>query len=162
MVVDLRHQQIMGQGLAHLHNPNNGGIDLVLTILVDSFSGASLLLHLREGAGGGGTQRNHDNLSSTRWVTMRMRASAPLGQGYTVSFIWIWLILILKSLCLKSSLHENLSPSSMSLLFGTLVRTRALPQASDCRVRRSSLSSITSNTHTQTHFKTFVLRAKAQ
>lgn len=63
------------------------------------------------------------------------------GQIQTVSFIWIWLILILKSLCLKSLLHENLSPSSTSLLFGILVSTRAFPQASDCRVRRSSLSS---------------------
>lgn len=62
-------------------------------------------------------------------------------QDSTVSFIWIWLILILKSLCLKSSLHENLSPSSTSLLFGVLVRTRAFPQASDCRVRLSSPSS---------------------
>lgn len=63
------------------------------------------------------------------------------GQIQTVSFIWIWFILILKSLCLKSLLHENLSPSSTSLLFGILVSTRAFPQASDCRVRRSSLSS---------------------
>lgn len=65
----------------------------------------------------------------------------------TVSFIWIWFILILKSLCLKSSLQENLSPSSTSLLFGILVRTRAFPQASDCRVRRSSLSSVRQQTH---------------
>ena len=33
----------------------------------------------------------------------------------TVSFIWIWLILILNNLCLKSSLNTNLSPSTTSL-----------------------------------------------
>lgn len=71
--------------------------------------------------------------------------------SFTVSFIWIWFILILKSLCLKSSLQENLSPSSTSLLFGILVRTRAFPQASDCSVRRSSLSSVNKQTHRQ-HF----------
>lgn len=77
----------------------------------------------------------------------------------TVSFIWIWFILILKSLCLKSSLQENLSPSSTSLLFGILVRTRAFPQASDCRVRRSSLSSVNQQTHKQC-FRSVVLHNK--
>ena len=56
LVVDFGHQQIVGQGLAHLHDPNNGGVDLVLTILVHPFGGARLLLHLREGAGGAHTQ----------------------------------------------------------------------------------------------------------
>ena len=37
----------------------------------------------------------------------------------TVSFIWIWLILIRYNLCLKSSLNWNLSPSSTSLPCGT-------------------------------------------
>lgn len=77
-------------------------------------------------------------------------------KSHTVSFIWIWFILILKSLCLKSSLHENLSPSSTSLLFGILVSTRAFPQASDCRVLRSSLSSV-NRQQSQTGFRSAML-----
>lgn len=59
----------------------------------------------------------------------------------TVSFIWIWLIFILNSLCLKSSLQVNLSPSSTSLPLGLFVSTLALPQANDWSVRRNSPSS---------------------
>ena len=81
-------------------------------------------------------------------ITRPLRVKTLLqGNKCTVSFIWIWFILILKSLCLKSSLQENLSPSSTSLLFGILVSTRAFPQASDCRVRRSSLSSVNHQRH---------------
>lgn len=84
------------------------------------------------------------NTTGWRKITTRLKGLEARIQDKTptVSFIWIWFILILKSLCLKSSLHENLSPSSTSLLFGILVSTRAFPQASDCRVRRSSLSSV--------------------
>lgn len=60
---------------------------------------------------------------------------------HTVSFIWIWLIFIRNNLCLKSPLKMNLSPSSTSFPLGLLIRTRALPQASDCNVLRNSLSS---------------------
>lgn len=48
LVVHLRHQKIMAQSLPHLHDPHNGSIDLILTILKDPFRGASLLLHLEE------------------------------------------------------------------------------------------------------------------
>lgn len=48
LVVHLRHQKIMAQSLPHLHDPHNGSIDLILTILKDPFGGAGLLLHLRE------------------------------------------------------------------------------------------------------------------
>lgn len=60
----------------------------------------------------------------------------------TVSFIWIWFILILNNLCLKSPLKVNLSPSSTSFPLGFLFRTLALPQARDCRVLFNSLSSV--------------------
>lgn len=59
----------------------------------------------------------------------------------TVSFIWIWLILMRNSLCLKSLLKLNRSPSSTSLPRGFLLRTRAFPHARDCSVRLSSPSS---------------------
>lgn len=68
-------------------------------------------------------------------------ARASLTALRTVSFIWIWLILILNNLCLKSPLKMNLSPSSTSFPLGLFTRTRAFPQASDCSVRRNSLSS---------------------
>lgn len=88
-----------------------------------------------------GLKQNHQYLKS-----LEVRKLLQ-DNTYTVSFIWIWFILILKSLCLKSSLQENLSPSSTSLLLGILVSTRAFPQASDCRVRRSSLSSENQQKH---------------
>lgn len=46
LVVHLRHQEIMAQSLSHLHDPHNGSINLILTILKDSLCGAGLLLHL--------------------------------------------------------------------------------------------------------------------
>lgn len=46
LTVHFRHQKIMGQSLPHLHDPHNGSINLVLTILKDPFCGAGLLLHL--------------------------------------------------------------------------------------------------------------------
>lgn len=130
LVVHLRHQEIMAQSLPHLHDSHNGSINLILTILKDPFCGTGLLLHLKK-------------KQLVKRIPLKGLEMRKIIQGdiYTVSFIWIWFILILKSLCLKSSLQENLSPSSTSLLFGILVRTRAFPQASDCRVRRSSLSS---------------------
>ncbi len=132
LVVHFRHQKVMAESFPHLHDSDNGSIDLVLTVLEYSLCSAGLLLHLR------GTAEKHE----TKWpITFRQQQSHDRCAGSTVSFIWIWLILILKSLCLKSSLQENLSPSSTSLLFGILVRTRAFPQASDCRVRLSSPSS---------------------
>lgn len=48
LVVDLRHQEIMAQSLPHLHDPHDGSINLILTILKDPFGGAGLLLHLHE------------------------------------------------------------------------------------------------------------------
>lgn len=48
LVVHLRHQKIMAQSLPHLHNPHDGGINLILTILKDPFCGAGLFLHLGE------------------------------------------------------------------------------------------------------------------
>lgn len=48
LVVHFRHQQIMAQSLPHLHDPHDGGIDLILTILKDPFCGTGLLLHLGE------------------------------------------------------------------------------------------------------------------
>lgn len=110
----------MGQSLPHLHDPHNGSIDLVLTILKDSFCGAGLLLHL--------SKRGELKII---FRSLKDNLEKYGESKHTVSFIWIWFILILNSLCLKSSLQENLSPSSTSLLFGILVRTRALPHASD-------------------------------
>lgn len=48
LVVHFRHQKIMAQGLPHLHDSHDGGINLILTVLKDSFCGAGLLLHLEE------------------------------------------------------------------------------------------------------------------
>lgn len=48
LVVNLRHQQIVAQSFPHLHDPDDGGVDLILAILKDSLRGAGLLLHLRE------------------------------------------------------------------------------------------------------------------
>lgn len=123
----------MAQSLSHLHDPHNGSIDLILSILEDPFCSAGLLLHLY-----GGISFNY---YPTLWQGHKM-GKYESHHSITVSFIWIWFILIRKSLCLNSSLQENLSPSSTSLLFGILVRTRAFPHASDCKVRRSSLSSV--------------------
>lgn len=120
LTVHFRHQKIMGQSLPHLHDPHNGSIDLVLTILKDSFCGAGLLLHL--------SKRGELKII---FRSLKDNLEKYGESKHTVSFIWIWFILILNSLCLKSSLQENLSPSSTSLLFGILVRTRALPHASD-------------------------------
>lgn len=47
LVVHFRHQKIMAQSLPHLHDSHDGGVDLILAILKDSFCGAGLLLHLR-------------------------------------------------------------------------------------------------------------------
>lgn len=83
--------------------------------------------------------------SSLYIFIMNTYNSSTSGQGEckrdTVSFIWIWLIFILKSLCLKSSLQMNLSPSSISLPFGFFAKTLALPQANDCSVLLNSPSS---------------------
>ena len=46
LVVHFRHQEVMAQSLPHLHDPDDGGIDLILPVLVNSFRGAGLLLHL--------------------------------------------------------------------------------------------------------------------
>ena len=46
-------------------------------------------------------------------------------------------------------LKLNRSPSSTSFPRGVLLRTRALPQAKDCRVRRSSPSSVTAQDNSQ-------------
>lgn len=48
LVVHFRHQEVMAQSLPHLHDPHDGSINLILTILKDPFCGADLLLHLRE------------------------------------------------------------------------------------------------------------------
>lgn len=48
LVVHFRHQEIMAQSLPHLHDPHDGSINLILTILKDPFCGTGLLLHLRE------------------------------------------------------------------------------------------------------------------
>lgn len=47
LVIHFRHQEIMAQSLPHLHDPYDGGINLILTILKDPFRGAGLLLHLQ-------------------------------------------------------------------------------------------------------------------
>lgn len=67
--------------------------------------------------------------------------SEEVQERPTVSFIWIWLILIRNSLCLNSLLKLKRSPSSTSFPLGFLLSTRAFPHASDCSVRLSSLSS---------------------
>lgn len=46
LVVHLGHQEIMAQSLPHLHDPHNGSINLVLTILKDPFCGTGLFFHL--------------------------------------------------------------------------------------------------------------------
>lgn len=38
----------MAQSLPHLHDSYDGGINLILTVLKDSFCGAGLLLHLKK------------------------------------------------------------------------------------------------------------------
>lgn len=48
LVVHFRHQKIMAQSLPHLHDSYDGGINLILTVLKDSFCGAGLLLHLKK------------------------------------------------------------------------------------------------------------------
>lgn len=48
LVVHFRHQQIMAQSLPHLHDPHDGSINLILTVLKDPFCGTGLLLHLGE------------------------------------------------------------------------------------------------------------------
>lgn len=48
LVVHFRHQEIMAQSLPHLHDPHNGSVNLILTILKDPLCGAGLLLHLGE------------------------------------------------------------------------------------------------------------------
>lgn len=48
LVVKLRHQQVMTEGLPHLHDAHHSCIDLVLPVLKDTFRGADLLLHLRQ------------------------------------------------------------------------------------------------------------------
>ena len=48
LVVHFGHQEIMAQSLPHLHDPYNGSIDLILTILKDPLCGTSLLFHLGE------------------------------------------------------------------------------------------------------------------
>lgn len=75
----------------------------------------------------------------------RLRGEQKNATGFTVSFIWIWLILMRNSLCLKSLLKLKRSPSSTSFPRGFLLRTRALPQARDCSVRLSSPSSVQEN-----------------
>ena len=46
LVVELRDQEVMAQSLAHLHNPDNGCVNLVLPILEHSLLGVSLFLNL--------------------------------------------------------------------------------------------------------------------
>lgn len=58
----------------------------------------------------------------------------------TVSFNWIWLILILNNLLVNSPWKEKMSAFSTSRPLGTFWRTLALPQASDWSVRRNSPS----------------------
>jgi hypothetical protein len=60
----------------------------------------------------------------------------------TVSFSCIELILMRISLFEKSALKRKASLSSTSLPLGLFCSTRTLPHASDCRVRRSSPSSV--------------------
>ena len=67
--------------------------------------------------------------------------SVVLTFSSAVSFVWIWLILNLKSLCRKSALNSKLSVLLMSLPGGCFFRTRVLPHASDWRTRPSSSSS---------------------
>lgn len=46
LVVELRHQQVVAEGLPHLHDAHHSCIDLVLPVLEDTLRGAHLLLHL--------------------------------------------------------------------------------------------------------------------
>lgn len=46
LVVHLRHQKIMAESLPHLHDSNDGSVDLVLTVLEYSLCSAGLLFHL--------------------------------------------------------------------------------------------------------------------
>lgn len=48
LVVELRHQEVVTEGLPHLHDAHHGCIDLVLPVLKHALCGAHLLLHLQE------------------------------------------------------------------------------------------------------------------
>lgn len=87
----------------------------------------------------------YPGLEMNRKKQPRLRSEQRHAACFTVSFIWIWLILMRNSLCLKSLLKLKRSPSSTSFPRGFLLRTRALPQARDCSVRLSSPSSVQEN-----------------
>ncbi len=66
LVVHFRHQKVMAESFPHLHDSDNGSIDLVLTVLEYSLCSAGLLLHLR------GTAEKHE----TKWpITFRQQQS---------------------------------------------------------------------------------------
>ena len=50
LIVQLGDEQVVAQRLPHLHDPDDGGVDLVLPVLEHALRGADLLLHLRERA----------------------------------------------------------------------------------------------------------------
>lgn len=50
LIVQLGDEQVVAQRLPHLHDPDDGSVDLVLPVLEHALRGADLLLHLRERA----------------------------------------------------------------------------------------------------------------
>ena len=71
-----------------------------------------------------GFSSNYYTIGLHRWSKYHVTQTVPGKRAWqssllTVSFIWIWLILILHSLCLKESLNVNLSPSSTSRPWNT-------------------------------------------
>ena len=50
LIIQLGDKQVVAQRLPHLHDPDNGGVDLVLPVLKHALRGAHLLLHLWERA----------------------------------------------------------------------------------------------------------------
>lgn len=48
LIVDLRHQKVVAEGLPHFHDTDNGCVNLVLPVLEDPLSSAGLFLHLWE------------------------------------------------------------------------------------------------------------------
>lgn len=46
LVVELRYQKVVTEGLPHLHDAHHGGIDLILPVLKHTLCGADLLFYL--------------------------------------------------------------------------------------------------------------------
>ena len=84
-------------------------------------------------------------IAASTWYSLsRKTSSCVLSFSSAVSFSWMVLILIRNSLLVKSSLKRKTSPSDTSFPLGSFTKTRVpiCPFASDCSVRRNSLSSI--------------------